>query len=232
MNCLSVNLRGVRCNRKSDWIRGLKTSYGIHFLSIQETKLQDSDLFMFSKFWGRAEFKIAVVNSVGRSGGLACIWCPSVFRCVNLIHNRHYIVVSGRLVQNGCLINLINVYAPNDSNGRRALWLELINIRNTIQGLWVLMGDFNEVRDSSERMNSEFVEANAETFNNFILSAGLKEYNMDGGSFTYISDNGTKLSKLDRYLVCLGFKERWPNAAVIALEREASDHRPIVLSTV
>ncbi|KAJ0693696.1 putative Endonuclease/exonuclease/phosphatase superfamily [Helianthus annuus] len=53
-----------------------------------------------------------------------------------------------------------------------------------------------------------------------------------GGSFTYISDNGTKLSKLDRYLVCLGFKERWPNAAVIALEREASDHRPIVLSTV
>ncbi|XP_022014442.1 uncharacterized protein LOC110913933 [Helianthus annuus] len=232
MNCLSVNLRGARGDRKADWIRGLKTSYGIHFLAIQETKLQDSSSFMFSKFWGRAEFRIAVVNSTGRSGGLACIWCPTIFRCVNTIQNRNFIVVSGRLVQSGCMINLVNVYAPNDANGRRALWSEILGIRNSIQGLWIMMGDFNEVRDSSERMNSEFFEANAEAFNQFILSAGLVEYNMGGGSFTYISDNGTKLSKLDRYLVCLGFRERWPNAAVIALEREVSDHRPIVLSTV
>ncbi|XP_035830800.1 uncharacterized protein LOC118480187 [Helianthus annuus] len=94
------------------------------------------------------------------------------------------------------------------------------------------MGDFNDVRDVSERMNSEFVVANAEAFNQFILSAGLVEYNMGGGNFMYISDNGKKLSKLDRFLVCLGFRERWPNAMVLALAREASDHRPIVLSTV
>ncbi|KAJ0780983.1 putative RNA-directed DNA polymerase [Helianthus annuus] len=132
----------------------------------------------------------------------------------------------------GCMINLINVYAPNDAVGRRSLWLELLNIRNSVQGLWILMGDFNEVRDSSERLNSEFIEANADLFNQFILSAGLVEYNMGGGNFTYISDNGKKLSKLDRFLVCLGFRERWPNAAVIALDREVSDHRPIVLSSV
>ncbi|XP_022003661.1 uncharacterized protein LOC110901120 [Helianthus annuus] len=94
------------------------------------------------------------------------------------------------------------------------------------------MGDFNDVRDESERMNSEFVEANARAFNDFILSAGLVEYNMGGGNFTYISDNGKKLSKLDWFLVCLGLRERWPNASVVALAREVSDHRPIVLSTV
>ncbi|MFS8000275.1 putative Endonuclease/exonuclease/phosphatase superfamily [Helianthus anomalus] len=101
-----------------------------------------------------------------------------------------------------------------------------------VQGLWVLMGDFNDVRDVSERMNSEFVASNAEAFNQFILSAGLVEYNMGGGNFTYISDNGRKLSKLDRFLVCLGFREKWPNANVVALAREVSDHRPIILSTV
>ncbi|KAF5810041.1 putative RNA-directed DNA polymerase [Helianthus annuus] len=187
---------------------------------------------MFQQFWGRAEYKIAVVDSQGRSGGLACLWCPAVFRCVNTIHNRHFIVVSGYLVQSNCWINFINVYAPNDAVSRRAVWLEILGVRNSLQGLWVVMGEFNEVRNANERLNSEFNEANADAFNQFILSAGLVEYNMGGGSFTYISDNGRKLSKLDRYLVCLGFMEKWPNASVIALDREVSDHRPIILSTI
>ncbi|KAJ0535080.1 putative RNA-directed DNA polymerase [Helianthus annuus] len=126
----------------------------------------------------------------------------------------------------------MNVYAPNDAVSRRALWLEILDVRNSAQGLWVMMGDFNEVRDENERMNSEFIDSNAAAFNQFILSAGLVEYNMGGGNFTYMSDNGKKLSKLDRFLVCLGFREQWPNATVLALERGASDHRPIVLSTV
>ncbi|KAJ0477029.1 putative RNA-directed DNA polymerase [Helianthus annuus] len=195
-----------------------------------ETKVQDSEAFVFSQFWGRAEYKIATVNSQGRSGGLACLWCPAVFRCDNLIHNRYFIVVSGNMVRSGCRVNLINVYAPNDAANRRAVWSEILGIRNSLQGLWILMGDFNEVRNANERMNSEFSESSAEAFNQFILSAGLVEYNMGGGSFTYISDNGRKLSKLDRFLVCLGFMENWPNASVTALDREASDHRPIVLT--
>ncbi|XP_022012647.1 uncharacterized protein LOC110912247 [Helianthus annuus] len=130
-----------------------------------------------------------------------------------------------------CRLNLVNVYAPNDALGRSAIWSELLGFRNSLQGLWVLMGDFNEVRDASERMNSKFNASNADAFNQFILSAGLVEYNMGGGNFTYITDNGRKLSKLDRFLVCLGFRERWPNATVVALAREVSDHWPIVLST-
>ncbi|XP_022014430.1 uncharacterized protein LOC110913680 [Helianthus annuus] len=231
MNCLSINLRGVRNQRKSEWIRGLRTSYGCHFLAIQETKLQDSESFVFNQFWARSEFKLAVVNSQGRFGGLACLWSPTVFRCDNLIKNRYYIVMFGFLVQTGCNINIINVYAPNDAVCRRGVWAEILGIRNSLQGIWLLMGDFNDVRNSEERMNSEFIEANAEAFNQFILSAGLIEYNMGGGNFTYMSDNGKKLSKLDRFLVCLGFMERWPNASVLALDRDVSDHRPIVLST-
>ncbi|XP_022030385.1 uncharacterized protein LOC110931294 [Helianthus annuus] len=216
-----------------EWIRGLKTAYGVHFLAIQETKLQDSDSFMFNNFWGRAIFNSAVVNSQGRSSGLACLWWPSIFRCDNVIRNRHFIVVSGSLVNSNCRMNFMNVYAPNEATRRRELWLEILEIKNSLQGLWILMGDFNEVRNDSKRMNSEFNEANADAFNHFILAAGLEEYNMGGGRFTYISDNGKKkLSKLDRFLVCLGLKENWPSATVLALDRDMSDHRPIILSTV
>ncbi|KAJ0732921.1 putative RNA-directed DNA polymerase [Helianthus annuus] len=136
------------------------------------------------------------------------------------------------MIQLGVRVNLVNVYAPNDVPSRRNLWVRLLALKNSIQGLWVFMGDLNEVRDASERFNSEFIASNAEAFNQFILAAGLCEFNMGGGKYTYISDRGDKLSKLDRFLVCLGFMERWPTASVLALNREVSDHRPILLSTV
>ncbi|XP_022003858.1 uncharacterized protein LOC110901312 [Helianthus annuus] len=104
------------------------------------------------------------------------------------------------ILDEGTRINLVNVYASNDAGVRRSIWASLVEIKNYMQGLWVLMGDFNDVRDESKRCNSEFVAANAEAFNHFILSAGLCEYNMGG-------------------------------ASVQVLTREASDRRPVLLST-
>ncbi|KAJ0478339.1 putative RNA-directed DNA polymerase [Helianthus annuus] len=40
----------------------------------------------------------------------------------------------------------------------------------------------------------------------------------------------SKLSKIDRVLVCDGFMTRWPLASFKALQRELSDHSPLVLS--
>ncbi|KAJ0638467.1 putative RNA-directed DNA polymerase [Helianthus annuus] len=180
---------------------------------------------------GLSAFHLATVDAQGRSGGLACLWNPSMFDCDNVIKNRYFLVVAGRLIHQNCRINLVNVYAPNDAVLRRELWSNLLQVRNSLQGIWVMMGDFNEVREPADRQNSEFVASQADAFNQFILAAALHEYNMGGGRFTYISDNGTKLSKLDRFLVCLGFLERWPNASVLALNRDISDHRPIILNT-
>ncbi|KAJ9559863.1 hypothetical protein OSB04_005023 [Centaurea solstitialis] len=52
---------------------------------------------------------------------------------------------------------------------------------------------------------------------------------MHGKRFTRISDNGSKLSKLDRFLVSNSFGDFWKNLGVKALERKWSDHIPIVL---
>ncbi|KAF5754385.1 putative RNA-directed DNA polymerase [Helianthus annuus] len=231
MKFLSINLRGVRDSRKADRIRGIITSYGVHFLAIQETKLGDTSNFSFNGFWGRSAYQLEVVSAEGRSGGLACLWNPGMFTCDNVIKNRYFLALSGSLNQVGIRINLVNVYASNDANVRRVIWDSLVVLKNSLQGLWVFMGDFNEVRDETERFNSEFIASNAEAFNQFILATGLSEFQMGGGRYTYISDRGDKLSKLDRFLVCLGFLEKWPTTTVLALNRDVSDHRPILLST-
>ncbi|XP_022003603.1 uncharacterized protein LOC110901056 [Helianthus annuus] len=130
-------------------------------------------------------------------------------------------------------MNILNVYAPNDQATRRKFWNEILSLKCQQPGLWVALGDFNEVRWPEERVNSRFDQASAACFNEFIDQCGFLEYQMTGGNFTYISDNEEiKLSKLDRILVCDGFMSRWPFASLAALRKGVSDHCPVSLSCV
>ncbi|XP_021999376.1 uncharacterized protein LOC110896220 [Helianthus annuus] len=146
------------------------------------------------------------VDAVGRSGGLISMWDPYVFEYIDVIREQRFIVVQGSIKHTGELINIVNVYAYNDPVERRALWEELLLLKKSLEGMWVFGGDFNDVRDPSERFNSDFVALNAEWFNWFIERADLVEYHMGGRKFTYHSDNGVHKSKLDRYLVCREFQ--------------------------
>ncbi|XP_076925123.1 uncharacterized protein LOC143587835 [Bidens hawaiensis] len=53
---------------------------------------------------------------------------------------------------------------------------------------------------------------------------------MGGGNFTYVSDHGAKLSKIDRVFVCMGFMSTWPLASFTVLAKGCSDHRPLLLA--
>nr|KAJ0191688.1 hypothetical protein LSAT_V11C800406980 [Lactuca sativa] len=63
----------------------------------------------------------------------------------------------------------------------------------------------------------------------FIQDANLKDYNMGGERFTYISRVDAKLSKLDRFLTCPNYLQMFPLSHVTAHPREISDHSPITL---
>ena len=55
---------------------------------------------------------------------------------------------------------------------------------------------------------------------------------MRGFKFTFLWGKGKdhKLSKIDRFLVCDAFFNRWPTACLRALNRELSDHCPLLLT--
>ncbi|XP_022008143.1 uncharacterized protein LOC110907471 [Helianthus annuus] len=172
------------------------------------------------------------VDALGRSGGLVSIWNPSLFECIEVIRNQRFLVVRGKLKPTGEIINVVNVYAYNAPGARRVLWAELTHLRRSVQGMWVFGGDFNDVREPAERWNSEFVALNAAYFNEFIEEAELVEYHMGGRKFTFHADNGMHKSKLDRFLVCTSFRDKWPSASVVALSNVVSDHCPILMTTV
>ncbi|GKB72955.1 RNA-directed DNA polymerase, eukaryota [Tanacetum coccineum] len=82
---------------------------------------------------------------------------------------------------------------------------------------------------SEDRLNSQINVKKMEDFNNFINIIRFVVISLDGQKFTRSSDDGLKFSKLDRFLVSEGFKNKWGNLSTVALDRKLSDHCPIVL---
>ncbi|KAJ0495115.1 putative RNA-directed DNA polymerase [Helianthus annuus] len=183
-------------------------------------------------FWGRANFDFEYVGSNGRSGGILSAWDPSIFSKSVVVKNRNFLLISGTVKGFSEGFNILNIYAPQGTVAKRALWQQLKDLRQSTQGFWVLFGDFNAVRFQEDRKNSVFDVASSNDFNDFIYASDLHEFLMKGRKFTFCKGKGSnpKLSKIDRFLVCHGFMERWSDACLLALPRFLSDHSPLVLA--
>ncbi|GKB06580.1 RNA-directed DNA polymerase, eukaryota, reverse transcriptase zinc-binding domain protein [Tanacetum coccineum] len=92
-----------------------------------------------------------------------------------------------------------------------------------------ICGDFNEVREASERFGSSYNERQAGLFNNFISNASLIDVPLGGYKFTWTDKWGSKMSKIDRFLVSKLFYETFPNISGVILEKGIPDHRPILI---
>lgn len=192
MNFLSINIRGVRESGKAAWIRRMKSAHGINFIAVQELQLADASNVRFQSFWGRSRFEVEFSNATGRSGGMASLWDPTMLVKQQVTKARHYLAVFGVLSHLNCPILIINIYAPQETRAKKALWDELTLHIGNFSGLVILLGDFNAVRFPSDRLNSKFCSSSAGDLNNFIHQNGLVEYNIGGHKVHVFMGEGGK----------------------------------------
>nr|GEW21860.1 RNA-directed DNA polymerase, eukaryota [Tanacetum cinerariifolium] len=167
-----------------------------------ETKMKSIDLWGIKRCWGNFDFNYVYSEAVG-------IW---------LLSGKRLLVIS--------------VYAPQELRDKKMLWDYLVMVICNWDGEVVAMGDFNEVRDCSERFGSVFKKKGAEVFNNFIATAGLVEVPIGGCSFTWCHKSATKMSKLDRFLISDNLMCTCPTISSISLDRYLSDRRPILMREI
>ncbi|KAJ9559670.1 hypothetical protein OSB04_004830 [Centaurea solstitialis] len=229
MKLLSLNCRGLGSDLKKNWIRRVITKEKPDLVGFQETKLAMWDNFQNSRVWDGDDGGYAFLSAQGNSGGLVTIWDTKLFNCTQIIQEVDFLVVIGSWLNKDGLVGFINVYAPNSVSLRKGTWdrLQIVIAKDDID--WCIFGDFNEVRDPIERLNSEANLRGMRDFNNFISSSGLIEAPLIGRKFTRISDDGLKFSKLDRFLMTVDFSNRGRNLRAKALDRGESDHVPILL---
>ncbi|GJZ61214.1 RNA-directed DNA polymerase, eukaryota [Tanacetum coccineum] len=87
-------------------------------------------------------------------------------------------------------------------------------------------------RFPGDRMGTVFNVQGANEFNCFISNSGLTEVQLEGYSFTWSHPSAKKMSKLDRFFVTDGLLSLFPHISAVCLDRNLSDHRPILLREV
>lgn len=119
----------------------------------------------------------------------------------------------------------LNVCAPCDREGKRQLWNQLIDLKNSFyHDLWCATGDFNDVRSSMERRGSgaESQQHRSESsdFNGFIDGMELLDIPILGRKFTWVRPNGQQMSRLDRFWLSPEWLNRWPDHVQDVLKRD------------
>ncbi|GJS45072.1 RNA-directed DNA polymerase, eukaryota, reverse transcriptase zinc-binding domain protein [Tanacetum coccineum] len=169
----------------------------------------------------------------GLSGGIISIWDPAVFTKENIWCNDNYVIVQGKWLNISHSYFMVNIYGPQDPNAKSTLWSSLLSFAQHHQGRYVLFGDLNEVRVEHERFGTNFSRSEAQVFNKFVADLGLHEMMMGGKSFTWMNKLGTKMSKLDLFLLSEEVLDDNHNLkAIIILDRLWSDHSLILLHTL
>nr|GEW91461.1 RNA-directed DNA polymerase, eukaryota [Tanacetum cinerariifolium] len=219
---------GVTMGYNMDGVE-LATKHKVNFLSIQETKMEEIDVFSVRNCWGNYSYDFLHSNSVGNSGGILCVWVPNFFIKHNYTISDFFIIVRGKWLKRDIDLLIVAIYAPHDPRDKRMVWDYLSHVINQWKGSVVIIGDFNEVRFKSDRFGSIFNEKGADEFNSFIANSGLEEVPLRGCNFTWCHKSATKMSKLDRFLVSNNLFTYCPHISAITLDRFLSDHRPILL---
>ncbi|XP_071718823.1 uncharacterized protein [Rutidosis leptorrhynchoides] len=117
---------------------------------------------------------------VGKSGGQLLTWDKNVFEATSELVSDFFIAIRGKWLHSGNDSIIVNVYGPLDDLNKCKFWDSLDKILTIDDVSWVICGDFNEVRDKSERFNCEFFDIRAKRFNGFIDRNSLVDLPLGG----------------------------------------------------
>ncbi|GKC71500.1 RNA-directed DNA polymerase, eukaryota, partial [Tanacetum coccineum] len=140
MNGISLNSNGLGGDNKKGWIRNLIDDLCPVFFGVQETKLEAIDHFLARSLLPRNYMEFAFCGSVGASGGILTMWDSRVFSMEHSIIERNFLGVIGSWAGVSSKIGLLNVYAPQSSTSKEALWLSIEPLLISSNIIWVLFG--------------------------------------------------------------------------------------------
>ena len=230
-NILCWNVRGINSDKKWNAIRDKVVESNCDIICLQETKREHCDLKFIKQFCPVSFDKFEFLPSMGASGGIITIWKSKLFEGNLAFSNPFSLSVEFRSKHNNEEWILTNVYAPCTPDGKRIFtdWMKQIQMPEDQN--WVILGDFNLMRDPSNRnkpgadLNEIFM------FNETISSLGLVEINLDDRLYTWSNKQVCPLmKKLDWCFTSQAWTLSYPNTSIKSLVHETSDHVPLVIS--
>lgn len=111
MKLVSINVRGLGRSIKRRELKNFVRRENLDMLCIQETKLETITREVCNSIWDDSNFRWNHIPSVGRSGGILCIWRNSSFNVHQVFVGNNFIGLKGCWgIDFECVI--VSVYAP------------------------------------------------------------------------------------------------------------------------
>jgi hypothetical protein len=126
---------------------------------------------------------------------------------------------------------LTNIYGPSQSDRKEEFlqWFSNISMPNNID--WLIMGDFNFIRNPNDRNKPGGNITEMLQFNEAICNSGLVEIPFKGRKFTWSNMQADPLlEKLDWVFSSASWTNSYPSTIASSLVRPTSDHNPCVIS--
>ncbi|XP_074356478.1 uncharacterized protein LOC141696197 [Apium graveolens] len=172
-----------------------------------------------------------VVDSVGRSGGIALLW-KEQDQVELLGFSQNHIDVKV-IMEQGEQWRLTGLYGEPNRVLRHRTWDLLRNLSRDSNLPWCVIGDINNVVEVGDKVGgSQYPTWLIDGFNEALQDSGLIDMELIGHQFTWERGRDTEdwmEVRLDRALTNLAWLGLFPLAKLYNLESTSSDHSPILL---
>ncbi|KAL9679552.1 hypothetical protein QQ045_017417 [Rhodiola kirilowii] len=158
------------------------------------------------------------------------LWDPEVY-AVNIWFASAQIIIC-EVTWNNTRFMVGFVYAMNFQRERRVLWQVMVDAMQRVQGLWLFSGDFNCVKNQSEKLNGRPVRNNdGREISEFCDQTGMFDLAASGNLFTWSDRHelGARIwCKLDRILCNDDLIFSFPSIHGVFPDPGISDHYPAI----
>lgn len=226
------NCRGAGSSLTIPCLKEVIHLHSPNIIFLCETKNQKKFLNGFKRKIGFEE--MALVDPVGKAGGLAVFWKKAT-NVLDVLSTPFTLELMLNIDNDAGTWWCIFVYASTDDNMRKNQWDFLTN-RSKIWGKnKVLIGDFNDIISNDEKWGGR-VRPNwtFSDFKGFINNNELLDIGFEGLPWTWSNlweGDGEIKQRLDRALASEEWCEVFKDARVTHFEVEASDHNILLLET-
>jgi hypothetical protein len=202
MKGLFWNCRGLRKEGLAPYVRDLIRVHDFDFMCFQETIVQDLSDTVIRSLDPNRRFLWDWIPSMGRAGGVV-----SAFKIDRIdvgqrdqgVFILKHIIWDKLLEVKWCLLN---VYGPPHKEKRENFLREVAFFCTKISVTYIIGGDFNIIRFSSEKNQNFCLNRFSNIFNVVINACDLREIYIAGGSYTWSNNHTTPtLEKLDIILM-------------------------------
>lgn len=227
----SWNIRGLNDKDKCKDVLAELTEIKPSISLLQETKLNDCDRIKAKSFLPHLCDQFESLPSTGTRGGMINAFSSRLFTLQSAKRSAYTLTICLRTYLSPNEIWITNVYAPTEHALKQSFLDEFKSIAPTTPTPWIVLGDFNLMRFSTDKNNNNFRQNEADSFNDTINSLSLIELPLLDRAFTWSSNRqNPTLQKIDRAFINLDWANTFPNSSISSRTRFVSDHVPIIAS--